>query len=219
MEKLIVLGGGGNLYDLLDTIEAINEVASTWEIVGILDDGRSVGSSCLGIPIVGDLSDASSFRNCMFVSTIWNSKVSRELCAILSRTRLERSRFATVVHPASFVSPRARLGAGVLVHQAASIGGNVDIGEHVSIGPGCIIGHDTRMAGFTAMAAGSILSGGVQVGQNCYIGSGALVREHVQIGDQTLIGMGAVVVSNPEAGSVVVGNPSRPMLRDARIKS
>jgi len=212
-KRLMVLGAGGNVYDLLDTIEAINKVAPTWEMLGILDDRRSVGIEHLGIPILGKLSDAAKFNDCSFVSSIWNEEVSHILQNVLTSTGLAGLRFATILHPSAFVSRRAQLAHGVVMHQAASIAGNVTIGEHVSIGPGCIVGHDTTMTGFTAVAAGAVIGGSVRIGRNCYIGSGSLIRQHVEIGNGSVIGMGAVVVRDVPAGTTVVGNPARPLAR------
>ena len=208
-KRLVIIGAGGNVYDLLDTVEAINKSVPTWEIIGILDDRREVGTDHLGIPILGPLPEAPKISDCSFVSSIWNENVSCVLHEILGRTELNASDFATIIHPTVSVSPRAHLATSVVIHQAASIAGNVKIGEFVSIGPGCIIGHDTIITGFTAVAAGAIISGSVRVGSNCYIGSGSIIRQNIEIGNGAVIGMGAVVVDDVAPNSVVVGNPAR----------
>ena len=212
-KPLLILGAGGNVYDLLDTIEAVNAVEPTWSVRGILDDRRVIDSRYLGLPVVGRLVDAQAHADCFFASTIWNESTFRELHIILSKTGLQPSRFATIIHPKASVSSRAKLGDGVLVHYGASIGGNVVIGEHVSIGPGAIIGHDTVFTGHTVVAAGAVVSGSVQVGGNCYIGSGSMIRQRINVGNQSLIGLGAVVVKDVPAHSTVAGNPARPLRR------
>lgn len=215
MQKLIVLGAGGNVYDLLDIVDAINAVTPTWEIAGLLDDRREPGSEYLGLRVEGPLTEARRFEDCLFVSTIWNERSFRTVDAILARTGLDRTRFATLVHPGACVSRRARLGHGVLVNFGASIAGNVTLHDHVFIGPGCIIGHDTIIDGYTTVAAGAVLSGGVRVERNCYIGSGAMIRQNLRIGTRALVGLGAVVVKDVEPLTTVAGNPARPLAGSA----
>ncbi|MBA3589999.1 NeuD/PglB/VioB family sugar acetyltransferase [Methylibium sp.] len=212
LQRLVILGAGGNAYDLLDTVEAINKTAPTWAVVGLLDDRREVGTDYLGMPILGPLAKATEFAaGCSFISSIWNESTSRRLHEIIASTGLRSTDFTNVFHPDASVSRRARFAHGVVMHHGASVAGNVTIGDQVSIGPGCIIGHDTTLAGRTTVAAGAIISGGVKVGSNCYIGSGSVIRQHIEIGDGAVIGMGAVVVKDVEAGSTVVGNPARPL--------
>ena len=209
-EPLIIIGTGGNAFDVLDVVDAINRVAPTWRVIGFLGDHARPGSDYLGWPVLGALGDAPSHSGCSFVSAIWNDRVHRGLHEILARTRLPRERFATVVHPQAAVSVRARLGRGVVVHHGASLGGNVAIEDHVWVGPGAIVGHDASIDTCTTLAPGAILGGGVRVARNCYVGSGALVRPQVRLGTGSLIGMGAVVFpTSPRATSSSAIPPGR----------
>lgn len=210
VQSVCIIGSGGNLLDILDTIEAINRVRHSWSVIGLLDDAREVGSEHLGYRILGPLAKAQSLDDCLFVSSIWNERSFRTVHRLLASCGVAPDRFATLVHPAASVSSRAKVGRGVLIHQGASIGGNVVIDDHVSIGPGCILGHGTAVRSYTCIAAGAVLSGGVECGANCYVGSASCVRQNLKIGDRALVGLGAVVVKDVEAESVVVGNPAAP---------
>ena len=207
-QRLVILGTGGNAYDVLDTVDAINRAGPAWNVVGFLTDNARPGAEYLGLPVLGALADATSQENCWFVSAIWNDRVFKTLHDVLATTRLPMARFATLVHPGAAVSRRARLGHDVVIHHGATIGGNVAFADHVWIGPGCIVGHDTVIAACSTLAPGVVLSGGVQVERNCYVGSGALVRPDVRLGEYALVGMGAVVVADVAAGATVVGNPA-----------
>jgi sugar O-acyltransferase (sialic acid O-acetyltransferase NeuD family) len=209
VQKLIILGCGGNALDLFDIVDAINRVTPTWQVDGFLDDRREQDSEYLGFRVLGRLPDARRFEDCLFASTIWNEITFRNLHRVLASTHVDRSRFATLVHPAASVSARARLGQGVIVNFGASIAGNVTIDDHVSIGPGCIVGHDSIIDSYTCVAAGAVISGGVHVQRNCYVGSGAMVRQRIRIGEKALVGLGAVVVKDVDALATVAGNPAR----------
>ncbi len=51
----------------------------------------------------------------------------------------------------------------------------------------------------------------IQVGSDVFIGAGAMVLPGVTIGDRCVIGAGSVVTKSVPDGSVVAGNPARPL--------
>src|SRR5438128_759449 len=55
------------------------------------------------------------------------------------------------------------------------------------------------------------VAGFLDDGRAAYVGAGALVRQSQRIGDGVLVGMGAVVVRDVREGTVVVGNPAKPL--------
>jgi sugar O-acyltransferase (sialic acid O-acetyltransferase NeuD family) len=213
---LIVLGTGGNAYDVLDIVEAINAVDPTWEMSGFLDDSRPSGSDYLGFEVLGLLRDAQRFSGSSFISSIRNEGSFKRMPEILEVAGMGLDRYATLVHPSALISSRVRIGRGVYVSQGVSIAGGVSVGNHVSFGAGCIIGHDTAIGDYTILAPGAIVSGSVTIASSCFIGAGAMIRQFVNIGAQSLIGIGAVVVREVAAGDIVVGNPARPLALDNR---
>jgi sugar O-acyltransferase (sialic acid O-acetyltransferase NeuD family) len=206
---LIIIGTGGNAYDVLDIVEAINRISITWEVAGFLDDARSTGSRHVGLPVLGQLSDAPKFAaDHLFINSIGSDTSFRRRPEIIAGTALETDRFATLVHPAASISTRSALGRGVYVCPGASVAGAVSIGNHVSLSPGVIIGHDSVIEDYAALAPGAIVSGFCRVGRCAYIGAGAAIRQRVSIGQQSLVGMGAVVLHDVEPGATVVGIPA-----------
>jgi len=206
---IIILGTGGNAYDLLDTIEAINAVRSQWEIAGFLDDAHPPGAGFEGFRILGPLSEAPRFNDCSFINAIGSYANHRRRPEILTRTGLALERFATLVHPQAGVSRRAKLGRGVYVNYGSSIAGAVAIGDHVAISPGCIVGHDSVLEDYAIIAPGAVISGFVSVGRASYVGARAVIRQQLRVGTEALVGMGAVVTRDVPAGATVVGNPAR----------
>jgi UDP-N-acetylglucosamine acyltransferase len=88
----------------------------------------------------------------------------------------------TLIHPAAFVDPGARLGAGVRV------------------GPGTVIGRDVFLGDGAEIGAHAVLEGRVDIGPRCRIGHGAVIGAEpqdlkyrsgiptgVRIGEETVI--------------------------------
>ena len=213
-QPLVILGVSGNAYDILDIVEAINADAARWEVVGFLDDARAAETAHLGVPILGPLRQAPRWVGCAFVNAIGSDGSFRRRPEIVAATGLGPEHFATLVHPAASVSPRARLGRGVYASYGASVAGGVTVGDHVALGPGAIIGHDTVVGDHTVVAPGAVVSGFVHVEGPSYIGARAVIRQRQRVGAGALVGMGAVVVRDVAPGTTVVGNPARPLRRE-----
>ena len=214
-QPLVILGVGGNAYDVLDIVEAANADAPRWEVVGFLDDARTQGAAHLGFPVLGPLREAARWVGCAFINAIGSDGSFWRRPEIVAATGLGAERFATLVHPAASVSRRARLGRGVFVNYGASLAGGVSVGDHVVLGPGAIIGHDAVIEDHTVVAPGAVVSGFVHIQGPSYIGARAVIRQRQRVGARALVGMGAVVVRDVAPGTTVVGNPAR-LLRPER---
>lgn len=212
LRSLILLGTGGSAHDALDVVEAINADRPTWQVSGFLDDARPVGSSCLGLEVLGRLSDALRFPDHCFLNVIGSDQSYRRRPEIIASTDLPPERFATLIHPAAGLSSRARLGRGVCVNYGVSVAGGVVIGDHACLCPGVIVGHDTVIEDYALLAPGAVVSGFVRVGCAAYVGSGAKVRQRVRVGERALVGLGAVVLKDVPDGVTVVGNPARSLI-------
>ncbi|MBX6741890.1 MAG: NeuD/PglB/VioB family sugar acetyltransferase [Acetobacteraceae bacterium] len=223
---LVVLGSGGNTLDVMDVVAAINAQEPVWDLAGVLDDATPVGPNPLGLRTLGRLADAEelcapsgALADALFINAIGSERNHAARADIVARTGLPAERFATLVHPAAGVSPRAVLGRGCCINFGASIAACVHIGDHVWIGHGCVIGHDSMLEDHAVLAPRATLSGFVRLGAGSYVGSAAVVRQGLVIGAKALVGMGAVVLRDVSPGSVVVGNPAYELHRSCIVPS
>ena len=220
IQRLVVLGTGGNTLDVMDIVAVINAREQSWDLVGVLDDATPVGPHPIGLRNFGRLADAATLgapggplAGTLFVNAIGSPSSHAARAGLVERTGVPSERFAVLMHPMASISAQATLGRGCCVNFGASIAGRVQLGDHAWVGPGCILGHDAILEAHAVMAPGSIVSGSVRLGAGCYLGSGAIVRQGVRVGTGALVGMGAIVLRDMAPGSVVAGNPARELHR------
>jgi sugar O-acyltransferase (sialic acid O-acetyltransferase NeuD family) len=118
---------------------------------------------------------------------------------------------AQVLHPMSFRGPGVVIGEGSLLAPGSVLTRDVAVGRGVVINYRAAVGHDCVLGDFSFLGPGVILTGDVSVGDDALIGAGAVVLPGRMVGDGATVGAGAVVTRDVPAGSVVVGNPARPI--------
>lgn len=110
------------------------------------------------------------------------------------------------------------------VARGLRLGRNVYIGDRVfldqgflsliSVGNESIIASGTRVLAHDASTKrhlGYTVIKPVSIGTRVYIGVGAIILPGVTIGDDAIVGAGSVVTHDVESGTVVAGNPAKPI--------
>jgi sugar O-acyltransferase (sialic acid O-acetyltransferase NeuD family) len=210
MIDLVIVGAGGTAREVLSWLGDFNDATTRYRCLGILDDDPKLhGTRVAGVEVAGPIGHAGRWLSSQFIDALGSPRSFRRRPGVIARFGVADERFATLVHPAAYVSRRSSIGHGCLIFPHATIGAHVTLGRHVVVLPGAVINHDTHVGDFTIVTSGANISGGVTIGASCYLGTGSLVRENVSIGDAALIGMGAVVRGDVPAESVTVGHPAR----------
>jgi sugar O-acyltransferase (sialic acid O-acetyltransferase NeuD family) len=215
--KILILGSVGNCRDILDIILDINAAAGRgqWEPLGFLDDDQDQwGRQVCGLPVLGPLSDAHRFPDCLLINGIGSPLNHRQKPRILARTGAGPERFATLAHPTAVISRWSAVGPGCVLFPQVVVHSGARLGRHVVVLSGSVINHDDVIGDYTCIASGVSISGGVEVGQCCYLGSNSVIRGYLQIGAGSLVGMGSTVLKDVPPASVVAGSPARVLRQD-----
>ena len=121
----------------------------------------------------------------------------------------------SLVHPRAFVATSATIAAGSQVLGGACVAAAASLGAQVIVNTRASIDHDCRLADGVHVGPGATLAGEVVVDRCGFIGAGAVVLPGRRIGAAATVGAGAVVTRDVPPGSTVVGNPARPLFREA----
>jgi len=197
--KIAIIGSGGHAHVVASTLIALG-----YRIAGFYDDDEQKwGTSILGIPVVGSLEQLKSSNNFTHgIIAIGDNEARKE---IAQRLDLE---WITIVHPFSWVHPKAKLGKGTIICAGAIVQPGATIGSHVIINTKASVDHHTKVGDYSHIAT-SHLAGGASIGEGVFMALSSTVLPCLHVGDWSTVGAGALVTKNIEPGQTVVGSPAR----------
>lgn len=201
----LVFGAGGHGKVVADVV-----MAAGHDLVGFVDDDPNRHAPGLwGIPVFGweDCRQRWTGPNRPTIALGIGADATRE--KIFQRIVAEGFHVLTAVHPSAVVSPRARIGAGVVLMALAAVNPDAEVGDGVILNTGCVVEHDCKVGRFTHISPNATLGGGVTIGDRTHIGLGASVLPYQVVGDDVRVGAGAVVHRPVASGLTVAGVPAR----------
>ncbi|MBX3300740.1 MAG: NeuD/PglB/VioB family sugar acetyltransferase [Nitrospira sp.] len=209
-KQLLLFPFSGNAREALISIFAINSIRPEWEIVGFFDDDHSVhGNDCCGTKVLGGRELLGAYDGAYVLAVPGSPKGYLRRKAIIDGLCLDKSRFATIIHPSVMRAPDATIGYNTLLMPNVFVSCGSRIGNHCIVLPNTVLAHDSSIGDYGCIGSNVSISGSVGIGPECYIGSGVKIRENIRIGERTLVGLGSNVLSDIEQGTVAVGNPAR----------
>jgi phenylacetic acid degradation protein len=131
--------------------------------------------------------------------------------------------FVPVVHPTSFVHPRAVVTGNVIIGRDCYIGpgaalrgdwGGIVLEDGCNVQENCTIhmfpGVTVLLKEGAHIGHGAIVHG-AQIGRNCLVGMNAVIMDNVVLGDESIVGALAFIKEGVRIPprSLVVGNPAR----------
>lgn len=104
LKNIIILGTCGNCIYILDTINEINFIEPTYNVISFLDDENKHGSKLYDIEVIGSLNSALKYKDSYFVNGTGSPNNFWKKEKIISKTNLPIDRFETIIHPIASVS-------------------------------------------------------------------------------------------------------------------
>lgn len=205
-KPVIIIGAGDHAKVLLDILLEQNV-----NVIGLTDKSISKGTCIYGVPVIGDDSEILKYKTDEIelvngIGSVGNTLIRQK---VFSSLKEKGYFFRSVIHEASIVSKRAKLGegvqllAGAIVNIEAEIDDNTIINTKSSIDHGCVIGKHCHIA------PGCSFSGCVRIGDCTHIGTGTSIIQGINIGKNVLIGAGSVVINDVSDNEKAFGVPAR----------
>ncbi len=207
MTDLVLFGTGGLAREVLQVALDANEAGPRWNVLGFLDDDAEMhGRTVHDLPVLGGAEWALEHPGTAVVVAIGGTSARRRIVR-----RLAGARFATLVHPRSWLGRRVQVGEGSIVCAGTAITTDIVLGQHVILNLNCTVGHDSWLGDFVTAAPTVNISGNVIVGEGCDLGTGSTIIQGVEIGEWSVLGAGATVVRSLPKNVTAVGSPAKPI--------
>jgi sugar O-acyltransferase (sialic acid O-acetyltransferase NeuD family) len=194
-----------------NAVEALDCLGDAFRLIGFIDDTpEKAGTERFGWPVL-TRSALHEYPEAQVLAVPGGPASYRNRESVVAGLGVKRERFATLIHPAARVSPRARVGFNVLIMAGVVVTSTAVVGNHVCILPNSVIHHDSSVGDWALIGSNVTIAGNVIVGANAYIGSGTSVIHGARIGDGALLGLGSNVIRDVAPHTTVAGNPARLM--------
>ena len=205
-KRIYIYGAGGLAMVAADTAQVAG-----WEIAGFIDDTPTAPEFLWGIPVLHQTpAMPEKPEDFEIICAIGNCRARFEISARLADAGYC---LATLIHPDATISPRAKIGDGVLICAGSVIDPGVEIGNWSIINKNCSISHGTVIGKACHIAPGSAIAGNCKIGDGVWMGVHSCVIENISIGKNSFIGAGSVVVNSFADDSFAYGVPAKPQIR------
>lgn len=192
MKKILLIGGGGHCKSVIDVIEQ----EERFEIAGIVDKPKLLGSKVLGYPIIGNDSDLSNLVKKYQYALITVGQIRSPSLRVKLFNLANEAGFIlpSIISPNAYVSQHTSIGNGVVIMHNALVSANVVIGDNCIINSKVLIEHDCQIFDHCHISTNATINGGVVVESGCFVGSGSITKESITIQKNSFIKAGSLVV-------------------------
>lgn len=202
---LVLVGGGGHCKSVIEAAESSGHI-----IKGILDLPELLGTSCLGVDIIGNDKDIPRLaKDYDFIVTLGFIKDPSKRQSIHRLIINCGGRFATVIASTAQVSKYANIGYGTVILHKATVNAGAKIGIGCIINTSSNIEHDVIIDDYCHISTGAMVNGDCHIGCCSFVGSGSVICNGVHISNNIVIGAGAVVCENIKEAGTYAGVPAK----------
>lgn len=215
MQKIVLVGSGGCMREIVWQMQEQNKLKKQWSIVGYVD-GRAPANSGIMIgkdmiPYLGNddfllqKSEVTSVAICVGKPDL-RKKIAEKL------RKNPNLKFPNIILGNTYICEDVQMGQGCIISMDARISTNVSLGDFVFMNIGSKICHDGKIASYVTLSPDATLAGNVVIEENTEIGLGASVIQGITVGKHVVVGAGAVVIRNIKDECTVVGVPAENIL-------
>ena len=213
LQKVVIIGTGGFGREVLDVIEAVNQVSPTYEILGFITEPgyQQPGDLINEAPVLGYFDWLEANRGEVHAICSVGAPPTRK--RLIEKAEEIGVQFFSVVHPRAIMTRWVTLGSGSIITAGCILTNNITLGRHVHLNLDCTVGHDAVLEDYVTVSPGVHISGNVTLKTGSFIGTGANLIEGKTVGEWSVIGAGSVVIRDIPPHVTAVGIPARTVKR------
>ena len=211
--KLIFIGGGSFVKELLWTVMSISDEQRDWEISGVIDEDPDTARRFLpeegcDLPVLSSIADYNPHSDDVFIPALgdpYRKLVTAEL--IESRG----GSFINLLHPTALIAPRSKLNNGIFCFANAVISAGAQVENFVSLNVGAVVGHDAVIGRGCTLSPYSVVAGKAHLERGVFMGTHSSIVPRQVAHEGSSIGAGSVAIGAVPSGITVMGVAARPV--------
>lgn len=218
MRRLVFLGAGTAVAEIMGIVNAINKVRPSYNVIGVLDDNPELeGESVFGLKVLGTLDKVRELDpDIQFIFAIGSYRSRMLRHKIWKQLELPESRFETLIHPNSEIYPSAKIASGCIIHTGCIICNDAIVDSFCVLTMNCIIAPFAHLQSYVMVASRASVLSNTIVGNSAFIGASCTIGENLRLGPACVTVMGSIVLKNVGPGEAVMGNPARRTLLEGK---
>lgn len=206
-KRIFLFGGGLHCRSCIDVMEK----QDTYELAGIIDSEKKIGSFVDDYKIIGRMEDLPSLikkyqTSAGFIS-VGDNWVRKKIYDQIQDC-CPHIEFINLIHPSAVFGKNIQFGKGIFIGAQAFISSDSRIDDFVLLHQKAHIGLLNDAARFSSISVGSLTGGKVSIGEFSAITMGVTVADRVNIGRHTVVGSGSLVVKDLRGNVTAYGIPA-----------
>lgn len=204
MNKIILIGAGGNSKKIIDII-----ISQNLEIEGILDDKfeNEIINFYRDTQIIGKINSIEKYKDFNIIVTIGNIKFRKYFFE-----KYYDYNFPNLFHKLCYISETAKMGRGIIIHYGVNVGPDTIIANFCHLDTNCIIEHDCILDNNVMICPNVTICGGVKVQDNVFIGASTTIinsshSKEININKNCFIGAGSLITKSISENTLYYGTP------------
>lgn len=208
MNNILLFGGGLHVHYCIDIIEK----ESIYNIIGITDPYKDIGTELYGYKIIGSQEDLLKLIDDYDIHggliSIGDNWIRKNVLDTILKLKPDFN-FVNAIHPSVVIGKDVKLGIGIVAMAGCIINPGTKIGNFCFLATGAQVDHDCIMNDFSSISAGSITGGKVEIGECTAVTLGVTIIDRVKIGANSVIGSGSLVLNDVPDNVLVYGSPAK----------
>ncbi len=205
MKRLIFVGGGTFLRQLLDWVESVGSPADT-RVAGYLGTGKRDEGRNIDLPMLGDAEVYQPHPDDRFLCALLDPADKLRFCRLIKSRGGE---FATFMQPYSGPPRRTTLGEGCILAPKTELTADVVLEDFVTVLSFSGLGHNVTVGAGSTIGSHCDITGYVRIGEAVLLQPQVVVLPGVRLGDGSRVGAGSAVVADVPPATAVWGVPAK----------
>lgn len=207
---VLYLCGAGN-PDGIRLARAVNQLASRWSAIVLLDDDPARHHTArLGVTVEGPISLLREQSPGRAVALNLVARTTQRRRAVRERIDAAGVPCVTLVAPDVDLDG-VTLAGDTLVYPGARLGAEATLARDSCVFPGAVVGHEAIVGPGAVIAPNAVINARVVLGEGAYVGANATILPELRIGAWATVGAGSTVLSDVPDHATVLGVPAEPV--------